>query len=59
MWGIQSNAQTKCRWIKCQSNLHRRTKCWPVLGQGGQNAGFIKSYFNEKILLNEQFSTNT
>ena len=21
---------------------------WAVLGQGGQNAGFIKSYFNEK-----------
>ena len=43
---------------KCRSNLHGQTKCRPVLGQGGQNAGFIKSYFNEKIMLNKQFNTN-
>ena len=40
---LNYSARTKCRWIKCWW-----TKCRPVLGQGGQNASFIKSYFNEK-----------
>ena len=28
-------------------------KCQPVSGQGGQNASCIKSYLNEKIMLNK------
>ena len=55
---VQHGAQTKCRWTKCRSNLHRQMKCQPVLGQGGQNACFIKSYFNEKIMPNKQFNRN-
>ena len=46
---LLKDARTKCWW----------TKCRPVLEQGGQNAGFIKSYLNEKIRLNKQLNTNT
>ena len=52
VWPECAGARTKCQWTKCRSNLHRRTKCRPVLGQGGRNAGFMKSYFNEQIMLN-------
>ena len=43
---------------KCQSNLHGQTRSQLVLRQGRQNAAFIKSHFNVKIMLNEQFNTN-
>ena len=30
-------SRTKCWWRKCQSKWLRKTKCWPLLGQEGQN----------------------